>query len=173
MFVTGKSIKAVVACLYGLLFLAPQVYADNQDEARKLLRVTNVAERFEQATAMQTAAIVRTFASIVNMSSDVILPLEIRRQISACYQEEFAWSRFESGFAEIFAANMSADELTLLIDFYSARSIPPPRINQFKQLINKADAIELQASEFMFAQTESCDRNSLHIIRAFLTEDAN
>jgi hypothetical protein len=173
--VFSSRFKTLFSCTAGFLFLGfqLQVIADNQDDALTLLQVTNAATRFDQAAASQTAAIVRTFASIVNMSSNVILPEPVRLEISSCYLEEFAWSRFESGFAQIFAANLSAEELALLIDFFSARSIPPPQIDQFRQLITKASAIELQAADLMFAQTESCDRNSVQIIRRYLAENAN
>lgn len=142
--------------------------ADNLEEAHRLLKATSIAEDYEQASRDLAAEIVRTYASIIASATDVRLPLSLQRQIAGCYAANFAWERFENGIAQIFADNMSTEELALLIDFFSDRSIPPPSIGQFRVLIAKADIIEQLAVDFIFRNSEGCDEKNVALILAFL-----
>lgn len=99
-------------------------HADNQADARRLLRISAVAQGFAEAARQQTETIISTYASIVAESTDTELPDSLKAQIAQCYEETFAWERFEPGIVAIFADNLSQEELTLLIDFFSDRSVP-------------------------------------------------
>jgi len=153
-----------------LIWLLPlDSHADKLDDAYRLLRITEVAREFEQATHQQSRNVIRTYSSIVAMSTDRELPDSIKQEISRCYLETFAWEKFEPGIATIFADNLSATELKLMIDFFSDKSVPPPMIGQFKALIARADAIEQLAIDYMFSQTEGCDNQNVNLILDFLS----
>lgn len=158
-----------VCLLLTVLLLPFGSAADELDDAYRLLRITEVAREFEQATHQQTRNVIRTYDSIVAMSTDRKLPDSIKQQISACYLETYAWEKFEPGIAAIFADNLSRAELKLMIDFFSDRSVPPPKIEQFKALIARADAIEQMAIDYMFSQTDGCDEQNVRLIMNFLT----
>ncbi len=162
------------ACLLLVFFLTP-IYtsADELDDAYRLLRITEVAREFEQATNQQTRNVIRTYASIVAMSTDRELPDSIKQQISNCYLETYAWEKFEPGIAAIFANNLSRAELKLMIDFFSDKSVPPPKIEQFKALIARADAIEQMAIDYMFSQTQGCDEQNVTLIMNFLSDQGS
>jgi hypothetical protein len=160
--------RIAAGLLSTLLLLPLGSTADELDDAYRLLRITEVAREFEQATHQQTRNVIRTYDSIVAMSTDRELPDSIKQQISACYLETYAWEKFEPGIAAIFADNLSRAELKLMIDFFSDKSVPPPKIEQFKALIARADAIEQMAIDYMFSQTEGCDEQNVRLILNFL-----
>ncbi|MCB1672246.1 MAG: hypothetical protein R3F41_11820 [Gammaproteobacteria bacterium] len=143
-------------------------HADNQADARRLLRISAVAQGFAEAARQQTETIISTYASIVAESTDTELPDSLKAQIAQCYEETFAWERFEPGIVAIFADNLSQEELTLLIDFFSDRSVPPPLIGNFRELIARAEAIEQLATEYIFSHSESCDARNVDLILEFL-----
>lgn len=147
--------------------------ADKLDDAYRLLRITEVASEFEQAARQQTRNVIRTYSSIVAMSTDQQLPESIKQEIARCYLETFAWEKFEPGIASIFADNLSAIELTLMIDFFSDKSVPPPMIGQFKALIARASIIEQMAIDYMFSQTEGCDAQNVDLILQFLSNQGS
>ena len=75
-----------ISCL-GLLSLSllnPTVGADEIRDANRLLRASNVASHFETRTLQQTRKIIRTYSSIVEMSTDVELPQWVKLEIAAC-----------------------------------------------------------------------------------------
>lgn len=163
----GRHGLLLAACLLVLVTASP-VHADRQAAARRLLAITDVAREFELAADRQTEAILRTYADIVSTSANRTLPESIRQEIARCYQEAFAWERFEAGIAEIFADNFSEAELQLLLDFFSDRSVPPPMISQFRAIIARAEAIEQQTIDYLFSQTEGCDESNVRLILDFL-----
>jgi hypothetical protein len=153
-----------------LLFLAlsPQTFGDPLSDARRLLQLTEAAREFELATRQQANTVIRTYASIVAMSTEQELPGSIKQEIARCYQQTYAWELFEPGIAEIFAANLSATELQLLIDFYNDKSVPPSQIDTFKALIARADVVEQMAIDYIFDQSEGCDARNVELILNFL-----
>ena len=170
----GFAGRRIVLCLAILIWLVPvNSHADKLDDAYRLLRITEVAREFEQATTQQTRNVIRTYSSIVAMSTDQELPDSIKQEISNCYLETYAWEKFEPGIAAIFADNLSRAELRLMIDFFSDKSVPPPMIGQFKALIARADAIEQLAIEYMFGQTEGCDEQNVNLILDFLSDQGS
>ena len=158
---------------FTIWLLSANSHADNLDDAYRLLRITEVAREFEQATYQQTRNVIRTYSSIVAMSTDQELPDSIKQEISRCYLETYTWEKFEPGIAAIFADNLSTTELKLMIDFFSDKSVPPPMIEQFKTLIARADAIEQLAIDYMFSQTEGCDEQNVNLILKFLSDQGS
>lgn len=157
------------AGLASLLFAVSSLsFGDTLSDARRLLQLTEVAREFELTTRQQANTVIRTYASIVAMSTQQQLPDTIKQEIARCYQQTYAWELFEPGIAEIFAANLSATELQLLIDFYSDKSVPPPMIGTFKALIARAEVIEQMAIDYIFDQTEGCDARNVELIVDFL-----
>jgi hypothetical protein len=148
--------------------LASEVSADKLEDAYRLLRITSAGQNFEQATRRQTDAVIREYAIIVASSTNRELPEFIKREITRCYAEALAWDQVEPGFAAIFAENLSAAELRMLIDFLSDKSVPPPLIDQFREMVAKADAIEQLAIDFMFDNTDSCEVRSVNMILEYL-----
>ena len=163
-----------VACLAFISWLLPATgYADKLGDAHRLLRITEVARDFEQATRHQTRNVIRTYSSIVATTTDQELPDTIKQEISSCYLETYAWEKFESGIANIFADNLSALELKLMLDFFSDKSVPPPMIGQFKALIARADEIEELAIDFMLNQTQGCEEQNVRLILNFLSNQGS
>ncbi|MBT8145457.1 MAG: DUF2059 domain-containing protein [Gammaproteobacteria bacterium] len=158
----------LIVCL-----LPAESHADKLNQAYRLLRITEVAREFEQATFQQARNVIRTYSSIVAMSTDQQLPNSIKQQISNCYLQTYAWEKFEPGIAAIFAEHLSEAELKLMIDFFSDKSVPPPMIGQFKELIARADAIEQLAIDYMFSQTEGCDEQNVNLILKFLSDQGS
>ncbi len=144
--------------------------ADNLADALRLLRVTEVGEDFHRATRQQTRNVIRTYSIIVAMSTDQELPDAIKQAISRCYEETFGWERFESGIATIFADNFTGEELNLLIDFFSDRSVPPPLIDKFKAVVARAETIEKLAVDYIFSQTQGCDAYNVNLILDYLAD---
>ena len=146
----------------------PPVLADKLDDARKLLKTTEIDEKFNLAAQSQTGDIIRTYASIVAMTTNVELTDSIKQQIISCYEQTYTWENFESGFVRIFAETFSELELNLLIDFFSDKSVSPTNIAQFKNLRDKAEIIEQETIEFMFTNSIGCDSRNVELIQAFV-----
>lgn len=144
-------------------------HADKLDDAYRLLSVSEAETEFEKAREQQTHNVVLTYAGIVATSTDQELPDRIKQEISRCYQETYAWENFEPGIAALLAESLSATELRLMIDFFSDKSVPPPMIEQFKALIARADEIEQSAIDYMYSQTEGCDRQNVKLIMDYLS----
>ena len=58
-------------------------------------------------------------------------------EIAACYEQTFAWEKFEDGIAQILLDNFSNHEMILLTDFYRSKGLPPTEIPSFKVAIAK------------------------------------
>jgi len=165
--------RVIVLLALSIWLLPLNSHADKLGDAYRLLRITEVAKEFEQATDQQTRNVIRTYSSIIAMSADRELPESIKQQMSRCYKETYAWEKFEPGIAAIFADNLSNTELKLMIDFFSDKSVPPPMIGQFKELIARANAIEQLAIDYMFSQTEGCDEQNVNLILDFLSDQGS
>ncbi len=162
--------KTTVALLFFYCTLAAQ--ADNLREANRLLRVTDIGERFEARAAQQANDIIRTYNSIISMAIDVSLPIRIRRSIAKCYAEVYAWENFQAGVAIILSESLSQKELELLVDFYSHRGLPPTEIDTFKELIEKAEVIERALNNYLYSAANSCVEQDAAIILDYLAASA-
>ena len=143
-------------------------YADSIYDANRLLRVTDTGDRFESMALQQTRDIIRTYSSIVSMSAEVALPLNLKRTIAACYAEAYAWHKFRPGIAQILVEVLNQKELLLLIDFYSSRSLPPREIPAFKRVIRKADQIQRLSADYIYAHADSCVDRDAELIFSYL-----
>ena len=94
---------ASYSLIASLLFVTNYVNADAVRDANRLLQVTNMGSQFESMALQQTRDIIRTYSSIVSMSVEVSLPLQIKNNIASCYAEVYAWENFQPGIAQIFA----------------------------------------------------------------------
>ena len=156
-------------CLAAVLcFGITAAYADSISDANRLLRVTDTGDRFESMALQQTRDIIRTYSSIVSMSAEVALPLNLKRTIAACYAEAYAWHKFRPGIAQILVEVLNQKELLLLIDFYSSRSLPPREIPAFKSVIRKADQIQRMSADYIYAHADSCVERDAELIFSYL-----
>lgn len=160
--------RVTLLALVAALVMPRPTSADPLDDARRILRITNAREKFELAVTRQAAEIVRTYASIVVMATDVELPPAVRQEIERCYRQTYAWDNFAEGIARLFVESLEAAELRLLVDFYSDRSVPPPQIGRFRELIAKADGIEQRAIEYMFTASGGCEEKNVQLILSYL-----
>ncbi len=163
----GKHV-ATLSLLCAVLLIAPPSLGDALADARLLLRVSNTAEHFETRTQFQVSNILRTYASIVAMESDVELPAGIRSAIAECYTQEYAWENFQGGFAEIIAENLSPQQIQLLIGFYRNRGLPPSQIDTFKATIAKAELIAAISADYIFRNSPGCAHRDVQLINAFI-----
>jgi len=161
-----------ISCLslLSFLFLSPVVGAAEVRDANRLLRASNVANQFESMTLLQTRNIIRTYSSIVAMSADVELPQWIKREIAACYEQTFAWEKFEEGIAQILLENFSKNEMILLTDFYRSEGLPPTEIPNFKAAIAKGEMIQQLTADYIFANSDGCAEQDIYLILRFLAE---
>lgn len=159
---------ATLSLLCAVLLTAPASLGDVLADARLLLRVSNTAEHFETRTQSQIRNILRTYASIVAMESDVELPAGIRSTIAACYTREYAWENFRGGFAEIIAEHLSPQQIQLLIGFYRNRGLPPSQIDTFKATIAKAELIEAISADYIFSSSPGCVHRDAQLISSFI-----
>ena len=132
------------------------------------MKITSAGKNFEAVAERQSRDIVRTFDSIVYQSAATGLPENIRTAITDCYVQEFSWEKFASGVAAILADNLNEQELSLLLDFYQDRSVPPDQIDAFKDTLSKATAIQQQAIDYIFANSNDCLDYSSRLIRDYL-----
>jgi hypothetical protein len=161
-----------ISCLSLLSFLVftSTVGAAEIRDADRLLRVSNVASQFESMTLLQTRNIIRTYTSIVAMSADVELPQWIKMEIAACYEQRFAWEKFEDGIAQILLDNFSNHEMTLLTDFYRSEGLPPTEIPNFKAAIAKGEMIAQLTADYIFANSDGCAKHDIDLILGFLAD---
>lgn len=161
-----------ISCL-GLLcflFLSPAVGAAELRDANRLLRASNIAEQFESLTLRQTRNIIRTYSSIVAISADIDLPQWLKNEIAACYEQAFAWERFEAGIAQIFLENFSVEEMKLLTSFYRSKGLPPMEIDNFKAAIAKGEMIEQLSADYILANSDGCAEHDIDLILRFLAD---
>jgi len=159
-----------VTCI-GIICVAlstERAIADSLELAHQLLRVAAVQRHYEARTEQQTRSIMRSYSSIVSISAAVELPSTVLQQISNCYQEEYAWEKFEEGLALILAENLSLHELQLLIDFYGNLGLAPFEIQNFKDTIAKSSQIQNSSMEFMLTNSADCTGRDAALIRAYL-----
>ena len=159
---------ATLSLLWMVLLIAPASSGDAIDDARLLLRISNTAEHFEARTQSQISDILRTYASIVAMESDLELPAGIRSAIAACYTQEYAWENFRGGFAEIIAEHLSRQQIQLLIGFYRNRGLPPFQIDTFKATIAKAELIKAISADYIFSSSPGCVHRDAQLINSFI-----
>lgn len=159
-----------ISCLslLGFLLLASTAGAAEIRDANRLLRASNVASHFESMTLLQTRNIIRTYSSIVAMSADVELPQWIKQDIAACYEQTFAWEIFEDGIAQILSDNFSADEISLLTDFYRSEGLSPTEIENFKAAIAKGEMIQQLTADYISANSDGCVEHDINLILGFL-----
>lgn len=156
--------------LLSFLLLTSAVGAAEIRDANRLLRASNVSKQFESITLLQTRNIIRTYSSIVATSTDVELPLWLKREIAACYEQAFAWEKFEDGIAQILLDNFSEDELSLLTDFYRSEGLPPTEITNFKAAIAKGEVIQQLSADYIFANSDGCAEQDVDLILNFLAD---
>ncbi|MEX0964575.1 MAG: hypothetical protein WDZ52_11110 [Pseudohongiellaceae bacterium] len=156
--------------LLAIFCISPAVGADENRDANRLLRASNVASQFETMTLEQTRKIIRTYSSIVAMSADVDLPQWLKREIAACYERTFAWENFEEGIAQIFLENFSRKEMQLLTDFYRSEGLPPTEIENFKTAIAKGNRIQQLSADYIYANSEGCAEHDIDLILGFLAD---
>ena len=161
-----------ISCLSLLSFLifTSTVGAAEIRDADRLLRVSNVASQFESMTLLQTQNIIRTYTSIVAMSSEVELPQWIKMEIAACYKQTFAWEKFEDGIAQILLDNFSNHEMILLTNFYRSEGLPPTEIPNFKAAIAKGEMIQQLTADYIFANSDGCAEHDIDLILGFLAD---
>ncbi len=159
-----------ISCLILVCFLLlnSAVSAAEIRDANRLLRASNVANQFQSMTQLQTRRIIRTYSSIVAISADLELPQWIKREIAACYEQAFAWEKFEAGIAQIFLENFSEDEMSLLTGFYQSEGLPPAEIANFKAAIAKGELIEQLTADYITANSEGCAEQDINLILSFL-----
>ena len=167
----GAGIRVFLGLL--LLFSQGTVRGDNLADAYTLLRTTEVAREFELAARHQAGNVIRTFSSIVATSTDYELPDSLQQEMLLCYEEAFAWHRFEPGIAMIFAQTLSAEELGLLIDFFNDKSVPPPMIETFRAVISRAEEIERLAMDYLVKQSADCEQANVALILKFLSDQGS
>ena len=161
----------LVAAFALLVSVAAQAAgADAIVEANRLLRVTSLGQKFESVAQQQTRDILRTYSSIVSMSTAVSLPTTLKQAIAECYAEAYAWKNFEPGIARILAENLSRKEIRLLIDFYRDLGLPPMEIQAFKDTIAKADQIVQISSEYILSNSVGCVDRDTTLILNYLTK---
>ena len=163
-----------MACLlFSLLGLSLWSAASGADsgqlqQAELLLKITSTGEHFNRQAAFQADAIVRTYASIVNTSTGIHLPILLQRRIADCFRTVYDWENFAPGIAEIVAQQLSGEELDLLVDFYRDRSVPPPQISAFRAGMEKAPAITELATDYIFRTASDCQQSSVRLIRRYV-----
>ncbi|GJM13434.1 MAG: hypothetical protein DHS20C12_18370 [Pseudohongiella sp.] len=157
-------------CLISFLVFSTSVGAAEIRDANRLLRASNVANQFESMTRQQTRNIIRTYSSIVAMSADVELPQRLKLEIAACYQQAFAWEKFEEGIAQILLENFSGAEIELLTNFYQSEGLPPTEIENFKAAISKGRMIQQLTADYISANSNGCTQHDIDLILAFLAD---
>ncbi len=156
--------------LFSILFFVSSVAGDELRDANRLLRASNVAGQFQSMTQQQTRNIIRTYSSIVAMSADVDLPQWIKLKIAACYEQAYAWEKFEAGIAQILLENFSPQEMHLLTDFYRSQGLPPMEIANFKLAIAKSEKIQQLSADYIFANSEGCADQDSELILGYLAD---
>ena len=156
--------------LVGFLGVANSSFADSLTYANKLIRVTNASKSFEAIAEQQINLILRTYRGIVRKSTGADLPMDIRDLIRECYRSEYSWEKFERGFATILAQRLDENELKNLIDFHTAKSIPPAQIPVFKESIEKAGSIHADSIDYMILNSDNCIEKDAQWIRAYLRQ---
>ncbi len=162
----NKLTKLVFTICLLLVFQTAQ--ADAVGDANRLLRVTELGRLFETIAQRQTRDIIRTYSSIVATSVELTLPLQVKQNIAACYDEVYAWENFEPGIAQILADNLSQKELRLLIDFYRSLGLPPMEIQTFKDTIAKADRIRQISAQYILDNSGSCVDRDADLILGYI-----
>jgi len=151
-----------------MLTLSNSVSADAQREAGRLLRATNLGNKFQSVAQEQARIIIRTYTSIVSTSVEINLPIYLTQNIAACYSRSYSWNNFEAGIVNILADQLTEKEMRLLIDFYQDRGLPPMEIQAFKDIIKKADNIEQLSAEYIYTNSDSCVEKDVELIIAYL-----
>ena len=152
------------------LCLSCAAKADSLQSARVLLRVSNTAQHFDRQTQKHVTQVLRTYSSIVAMEAGVELPNPIRAAIADCYAREYAWHKFERGFAVILSQHLSAVQINLLIGFYRNQSIPPNQIQRFKNAIESAGAIAVNSADLIYTTSPGCVQQDSQLIKRYLSE---
>lgn len=102
------------------------------------------------------------------MEAGVELPNPIRAAIADCYAREYAWHKFERGFAVILSQHLSAVQIDLLIGFYRNQGIPPNQIQRFKNAIASAGAIASNSADLIYTTSPGCVQQDSQLIRRYL-----
>ena len=104
------------------------------------------------------------------MEAGVELPNPIRAAIADCYAREYAWHKFERGFAVILSQHLTAVQIDLLIGFYRNQGIPPNQIQRFKKAIASAGAIAVNSADLIYTTRPGCVQQDSQLIRRDLFE---
>ena len=112
----------------------------------------------------------RTYSSIVAMETGLELPNLIRNALATCYAREYAWHKFERGFAVILSQHLSAVQIDLLIGFYRNQGIPPNQSQRFKNAIASAGAIAVNSADLIYKTSPGCVQQDSRLITKYLFE---
>ena len=104
------------------------------------------------------------------METGLELPNLIRNAIANCYAREYAWHKFERGFAVILSQHLSAVQIDLLIGFYRNQGIPPNQIQRFKNAIASAGAIAVNSADLIYTTSPGCVQQDSRLITKYLFE---
>lgn len=129
--------------------------------------------RFEATSAQQTRAIIHSYASIVATSADLTLPQRIKTEIASCYAKAYAWDQFERGIAQILTEVFSTKELSLLVDFYSSRSVPPSEFQDFRAAMRKSEEIQSLSADYIYANASGCVEQDAELILSFVNRNSD
>ena len=132
--------------------------------------MSNSAQQFNKQTQNHVTKVLRTYSSIVAMETGIELPNPIRSAIANCYAREYAWSKFESGFATILSQHLSPAQIELLIGFYRNKSIPPNQIENFKKAIASGDAIAANSADLIYTTSLGCVQQDVQLITRYLSD---
>lgn len=168
--VTKSRFRLFCATAAIALCLSCAAKADSLQSARVLLRVSNTAQQFDRQTQHHVTQVLRTYSSIVAMETGLELPNLIRNAIANCYAREYAWQKFERGFAVILSQHLSAVQIDLLIGFYRNQGIPPNGIQHFKDAIASASAIAANSAELIYTTSPGCVQQDAQLISRYLSE---
>jgi len=144
--------------------------ADPVRDAERLLRIADAEAKFEHRAERQAQRIIHNYTVIISRNTDYRLPVPIRQRIADCYSQAYRWENFADGFARILAANLSSEELGLLIDFHRNLGLPPDKLDVFRDTVAKVGLIHEQAADFIFSSSPGCVDQDAQIILRHLHE---
>lgn len=161
---SGKACAATLVALFFLLSGLPEVHADKLEEVEQLLHISNAGDRFEARANDQAKRLIYQYSVIVRRNTNYRLPGSLERRIAACYADQYRWENFAPGIARILAANLSDQELQILIDFHRNLGLPPSAIEVFRRTAAKADLISELSADYIFSQSRGCLEQDVQLI---------
>lgn len=166
-----RSRKRVATVLLSFaIVISNQSFADKERDITRLLRVSRTQQQFEAAALAQTREILRTYQSIVYHQIRLNLPETLRREIINCYNAAYSWDQFEPGIVDIMVAAYEEEEIELLTNYYSNRSVAPMKIDALRKAMTKTGEIQHQSAEFIYSKSESCLDRDVELIVGFVKD---